>query len=166
MADEVASGLVLNFTSEPLAAVHEMRRVLRPGARATAYVWDYSGGMQMLHRFWMAAIAEAPDAAHLDEGVRFPICRPGQLAACFRAAGLADVQETTITIPTSFASVDDYWVPFLGGQGPAPSYVATLAPDAITRLRDRLEASLPIGADGSVHLTATALVATGRSHAV
>ena len=102
---------------------------------APRLTWDYSGGMQMLHRFWMAAIAEAPDAAHLDEGVRFPICRPGQLAACFRAAGLDDVQETPITIPTSFASVDDYWVPFLGGQGPAPSYVATLAPDAITRLR-------------------------------
>ena len=102
---------------------------------APRLTWDYSGGMQMLHRFWMAAIAEAPDAAHLDEGVRFPICRPGQLAACFRAAGLADVHETPITTPTSFASVDDYWVPFLGGQGPAPSYVATLAPDAITRLR-------------------------------
>jgi hypothetical protein len=44
----------------------------------------------------------------------------------FRNAGLADVRCEGIEIPTTFESFDDYWRPFLGGTGPAPSYVASV----------------------------------------
>ena len=87
----MASGLVLNFVPDAVAAVDEMSRVLVPGGVAMAYVWDYADGMQMLRRFWDAAIAEDSAAEELDEGPRFPICRPGGLERCFADAGMTDL---------------------------------------------------------------------------
>lgn len=42
-----------------------------------------------------------------------------------------------IDIPTVFASFDDLWSPFLGGPGPGPVYVASLAEEPRATLRDR-----------------------------
>ncbi len=38
-----------------------------------------------------------------------------------------------ITIELSFASFDDYWSPFLGGQGPAGAYAASLSAALVVR---------------------------------
>jgi SAM-dependent methyltransferase len=155
--DQVISGLVLNFVPDMGAAVAEMRRVLVPGGQATAYVWDYADGMQMLRIFWDAAIAADPAAEELDEGPRFPVCRPGGLQAVFGTAGFDVVDARRVDVPMDFRDFDDYWTPFLGGQGPAPSYVATLSEASRDRLRARLRASLPTEEDGSIHLRSTAL---------
>ena len=156
--DRVACGLVLNFVPDAVAAVREMRRVLVQGGVATAHVWDYADGMQMLRRFWDAAIAEDAAAAELDEGLRFPICRSGGLADCFRTAGLPDITSYEIDVPTTFRDFDDYWTPFLGGQGPGPGYCTGLPDAARERLRRRLVDTLPTEADGTIRLTARAWV--------
>jgi SAM-dependent methyltransferase len=158
--DQVVCGLVLNFVPDAVAAVREMRRVLVAGGRATAYVWDYSEGMQMLRRFWDAAVAEDPAAAVLDEGTRFPICRPAGLQQCFADAGF-DVEARAVELPTVFRDFDDYWVPFLGGQGPAPGYCATLSQEARDRLRARLQATLRPEPDGTLELSARAWAVSG-----
>ena len=44
----------------------------------------------------------------------------------FEAASLQRVGVTAIDIPTPFASFEDYWQPFAGGQGPAPAYAMAL----------------------------------------
>jgi hypothetical protein len=46
--------------------------------------------------------------------------------------------ERPLTFQQPFASFDDYWNPFLVGQGPAGTYVASLAADQREALRDRL----------------------------
>ena len=76
--------------------------------------------MQLMRQFWDAAGALDPRARELDEGVRFPLCRPEPLQALFTGAGLADVQVRPIDVPTRFRDFDDYWTPFLGGQAPTP----------------------------------------------
>ncbi|HKC12574.1 MAG TPA: SAM-dependent methyltransferase, partial [Vicinamibacteria bacterium] len=53
-------------------------------------------------------------------------------------------------------SFEDYWRPFLGGQGPAPAYALALGEAARVRLRDRIRELMPVGADGSISLTARA----------
>ena len=154
--DVVVSGLVLNFVPDPRAALAEMARVTVAGGTIGAYVWDYAGRMELMRHFWDAAVELDPKAARLDEGLRFPMCRPEPLARLFSDAGLEDVAVTAIDVPTPFASFDDYWQPFLGGQGPAPSYAMSLDESARARLRDRIRDRMPAAADGSLALTARA----------
>lgn len=138
--DVVVSGLALNFVPDPAHALAEQTRVARPGATIAAYVWDYADGMTMMRLFWTTA--REVDPAAPDEGERFPLCRPAPLTALWRAAGLTDVTVEPIDVPTVFTDFDDYWRPFLGGQGAAPAYLATRPAadrDAIRELlRDRL----------------------------
>ncbi|HEY0825358.1 MAG TPA: methyltransferase domain-containing protein [Ramlibacter sp.] len=161
--DAVVSGLVLNFVPDVDQALAEMRRVAAGGATIAAYVWDYAGRMELMRHFWDAAAALDPAARELDEGGRFPLCHPDALAARFGTAGLRDVQVTAIDVPTPFASFQDYWEPFLGGQGPAPAYAMSLAEAARDRLRERLRERLPVQADGSIALVARAWGVRGRS---
>jgi len=126
-SDAAVSGLVLNFVPDQPKAVAEMRRAVRPGGTVAVYVWDYAGEMQLMRRFWDAAAALDPKARALDEGVRFPSCRPEPLRKLFADAGLREVAVEAIDVPTLFADFDDYWSPFLGGQGPAPGYCMSLA---------------------------------------
>jgi hypothetical protein len=138
-----------------------MRRAVRPGGAVALYVWDYAGEMQLIRRFWDAAIALDPAARDLDEARRFPICQPERLATLLQDAGLANVEPHTIDIPTTFKNFDDFWSPFLGGQGPAPTYCAALSEDRRAQLRERLRAMLSADADGRIHLVARAFAVRG-----
>lgn len=160
--DVVVSGLVLNFVSDQTAALLEMARVTRKGGTIAAYVWDYAGKMELMRFFWNTAVELDPDAAKLDEGVRFPLCCPEALERRFASAGLQEVEVKPIDIPTPFADFDDYWQPFLGGQGPAPAYAMSLAETARARLRDHLRGRMPVDADGSISLTARAWAVRAR----
>ena len=154
--DVTVSGLVLNFVPDLPAALAEMRRVTVPGGTIAAYVWDYAGRMELIRWFWDVAAELDQEAARLHEGVRFPLCNPDALLAEFRKAGLREPTTAPIDVPTDFASFDEYWSPFLGGQGPAPAYVMALPEEARSRLRERLQARLPLEPDGSLRLVARA----------
>lgn len=160
--DVVVSGLVLNFVSDAARAVSEMVRVAAPGGMVGAYVWDYAGQMQLMRYFWDAAVALDPSAHDLDEGVRFLLCKPEPLGTLFRGAGLLDVQVQAIDVPTVFRDFDDYWDPFLGGQGPAPSYAMSLTEERRSALSQRIRSALPLAGDSSIHLTARAWAVKGR----
>jgi SAM-dependent methyltransferase len=154
--DSLVSGLVLNFIPDPHAALAEMVRVTRRGGVVGAYVWDYAGKMELIRFFWDAARAIDPNAASLDEGSRFPICDPEALTRLFVGAGLGQVEVTAIDLQTDFASFDDYWQPFLGGQGPAPAYLMSLGMDERARLRDHLRERLSVQKNESISLVARA----------
>ncbi len=159
--DVVVAGLVLNFVPDAAAGLAEMVRVSTPGATVAGYVWDYAEGMQMMRHFFDAAIALDPAAVDEDEGVRFPICAPGPLRAAFAGAGLDTVEVRAIEIPTVFADFDEYWSPFLSGVGAAPAFAMRMEEGQRNAFRDRLRATLPTEADGSIHLTARAWAVRG-----
>ena len=144
------------------AAISEMLRVARAGGTVAAYVWDYAGKMQLIRYFWDAAIALDPAARELDEGGRFPICLPSPLAELFRVAGLRDVEVRHVDVATNFRDFDDYWSPFLGGQGPAPSYAMSLSEERREAFRDRIRSSLSIAQNGSIPLVARAWAVRAR----
>ncbi len=154
--DVVVSGLVMNFIPDPLAALLEMARVTRKGGTIAAYVWDYAGKMELMRFFWEAAGELDAAAAKLDEGVRFPLCRPEAMEELFASARLEEIEVKAIDIPTAFADFDDYWQPFLGGQGPAPAYAMSLDETARARLRDHIRARMPADGNGAISLTARA----------
>lgn len=159
--DAAVSGLALNFIPEPERAASEMTRVVRSGGIAAAYVWDYAGKMQLMRHFWNAAVALDPNARDLDEGRRFPLCQPQSLKPLFQGAGLENVEVRAIDIVTDFKDFDDYWSPFLGGQGPAPGYAMSLSEEARAALRERIRAGLPFALDGSIPLVARAWAVRG-----
>jgi SAM-dependent methyltransferase len=159
--DSTTSLLALNFFAKPEAAIDEMRRITAVNGLVSACVWDYAGRMEFLRCFWDSVGAVDPSAAELDEGRRFPICRPDALESLFRGGGLADVDCDSIEIPTRFSAFADFWKPFLGGTGPAPSYVASLEPPRREALAARLERSLPRKPDGAISLVARAWVVRG-----
>ncbi len=159
--DAAVSGLVLNFLPDPKRGLVEMARVTRPGGVVAVYVWDYAGQMQLMRYFWDAAAALDPTAADLDEGRLFPLCQPTALEQLFVDAGMTNVEVRAIDVPTVFANFDDFWSPFLGGQGPAPSYAMSLSEERRVALRERIRAELPIHSDGSIHLLARAWAARG-----
>ena len=139
--DRTLSMLVLNFVPDPAAALQQMIRVTRPGGVVAAAVWDYGDGMRMLRTFWDAAVALDPDAARRDER-HMPLCTRGSLADLWRAHGLHDIHEQPLTIEMAFASFDDYWQPFLCGQGPAGGYVYSLGESRQQALESKLREHL------------------------
>ncbi len=159
--DVVVSGLVLNFVPDPRAGLSEIVRVTRPGGTVAVYVWDYAGRMELIRHFWDAAARLDPAARELDEGLRFPICNRDALCALFKDAGLQQVAAKNFDVPTRFENFDDYWAPFLGGQGPAPGYAMGLGSAKRNALRDSLEKLLPAADDGSISLIARALAVKG-----
>ncbi len=159
--DAAVSGLAVNFVPEPHRAVAELGRVSKRGGVVAAYVWDYAEGMEMMRYFWDAAAAVDPGATALDEGSRFPLCRPEPLGRLWADARLEDVQVEAVDVPTVFADFDDYWKPFLGGQGPAPGYAMSLTEERREALRELLRHRLPVDPGGSISLTARAWAVRG-----
>ena len=157
----VVSLLALNFFPDPAAAVREMRSVTVTHGVVSACVWDYRRGVEFLRRFWDVAASVDPTARDLDEGRRFPLCRPEALLELFRAGGLSEVRCEPIRITTEFASFDEYWQPLLGGTGPAPTYVASLDADRRATLARELEQALPAGPGGAIALAAGAWAVRG-----
>lgn len=71
-------------------------------------------------------------------------------------AGLAAAEVHPLDVPTVFADFDDFWRPFLGGQGPAPGYCASLSAVRRDELRDLLDARSRRDEAGRIALTARA----------
>ena len=159
--DRTLSLLVMNFIPDPAKALREMVRVTRPGGIIAAAVWDYGEEMQMLRVFWDEAIARDPAVAARDER-NMPLCKRGELAVLWQAHGLLHVEEQPLTIQLSFASFEDYWEPFLEGQGPAGAYVASLPESERAALRLRLRKRLlGKGQDRAITLRAQAWAVKG-----
>jgi len=160
--DAVVSGLVLNFIPKPSKALSEMIQAVRIGGTVAAYVWDYADQMQLIRYFWNAAVALDETAASvLDEGQRFPLCQPEPLRQLFQTKQLGKVEIRSIDVPTIFRDFDDYWSPFLGGQGPAPSYAMSLSEERRVALREHIRLTIPISPNGSIHLIARACAVRG-----
>jgi ubiquinone/menaquinone biosynthesis C-methylase UbiE len=161
--DAVVSGIMLNFVPQPETAVEEMIRVAKPGGTIGIFLWDYAEGMEMLRYFWDAVVELNSNAKEYDEGIRFPLCREGQLEALIKKCGLKQVEAMPIEVKTIFKNFDDYWLPFLGNVGPAPSYVMSLGENDRQKLKNKLWETLPVGKDGSISLKARAWAVKGKA---
>jgi hypothetical protein len=151
----------VNFMTDPVAGVHEMRRVTRPGGTIAAAVWDYAGEMTLLRRFWDAAVALDPSAAELDEGRCMPYCTPDELGELWTSAGLADVRVQPVVVEASYDGYEDLWEPLERGVAPSGAYAASLPAERRRALKAALRRRLGAG-DAPFRLTARAWIATGK----
>lgn len=138
--DAALAQLVVHFMSDPVVALREMARVTRQEGVVAACVWDFAGGEGPASVFWRAAReldSEARDESHL-AGVR-----EGHLVELFEAAGLREVEDTTLVASSEHPSFEEWWEPFTLGVGPAGAYAAGLDADALAELRERCRQLLP-----------------------
>jgi len=159
--DRTLAVLVMNFIPDRTKALHEMIRVTRPAGVVAAAVWDYGEGMEMLRIFWDEAVARDPVIASRDER-HMPLSRKGELEAFWRENGLFEVQEQPLTLRLDFSSFDDFWTPFLAGQGPAGAHVASLSAEQRSNLQKQLcRRLLGDGPDRLISLQARAWAVKG-----
>jgi hypothetical protein len=83
------------------------------------------------------------------------------LLALFEGEDFDRCECRSIDVPTVFANSNEYWSPFLGGQGSAPTYCSSLSDERRSRLRDHLRAMLPVDRDGAIRLMARAWAVRG-----
>lgn len=159
--DLTVSAIAFNFFPDYDAALRQMRAVTKPGGTVAFYVWDYAGDMQMLRYFWDTATQIDPGARALDEGARFPVCAPDPLSSLLRAHQFGHIEVEALAGTSTFQDFDDYWTPFEGRVGPAPSYVTSLNPKTRTQLKERLRRTLPGEPDGTIQLNTRAWAIKG-----
>lgn len=108
--DLATSRFGVMFFQDPAGALRDLRRVLRPGARACFLVWGpfnqpyWQSTMGVVHRHAGGALLDpgGPDP--------FKFCEPGSLSAIFRSAGFAAVEEETRTLPWAWhGPVEELW---------------------------------------------------------
>ncbi len=157
--DAALAQLVLHFASDPEVVAAEMRRVVHPGGTVAACVWAFDGGMEMLRRFWDAALSI--DAAAPDEARTMRFGRAGEIAALLDTAGLTDITETTLGVHSTYRDFDELWSSLLAGIGPAGSYCVSLSDERRAALRSELFQRLDSPA-GTFSLRATARCASGK----
>lgn len=156
--DVALAQLMLHFATDAELAVREMRRVVVPGGRVAACVWDFEGGMEMLRAFWDAALSVDPDAPDELRTMRFG--RAGELSALLSGAGLTDVREERLTVRSRYVDLDELWSTFLLGIGPAGAYTVGLPEARRSTLRTAYLERLG-SPTGSFTLQAVARAAVG-----
>jgi SAM-dependent methyltransferase len=139
--DAVLAQLVVHFMTDPIAGLTEMARVTRSGGVVATCVWDFAGGRAPLSDFWAAARELDPGA---DDESHLAGVREGQLVALMTAAGLRDVTEATLSVSLEHPTFDAWWAPYMGGVGPAGSFIARLRSDRQVELRELCRARLPM----------------------
>jgi SAM-dependent methyltransferase len=138
--DAALAELVVHFMDDPVAGLRQMARVTRMQGVVAACVWDHAGGGGPLATFWEAARELDPDVQ--DESW-LAGARQGHLRQLFEAAGLLEIEDTTLTVEVEHPSFEEWWEPFTLGVGPAGAYVTSLDGERRDWLRDRCRRLLP-----------------------
>ena len=157
--DAALAQLVLHLVSDPEVSAAEMRRVVHSGGTVAACVWDFGRGMEMLRRFWDAALSI--DAAAPDEARTMRFGRAAEIAELLDTAGLTDITERMLEVHSTYRDFDELWSSLLAGIGPAGSYCMSLSDEQRAALRDELFQRLDSPA-GTFSLRAAARCASGR----
>ena len=154
--DAAIAQLVVHFMADPVGGLREMARVTRSGGVVAACVWDHAGGRGPLSPFWSAVRDLDPGA---EDESRLPGARQGHLLELFSAAGLTEIEGSTLSVAVAHASFDDWWEPFTLGVGPTGAYLARV--DELTRERVREHCRQVVG-EAPV-ITADAWAARGHA---
>jgi ubiquinone/menaquinone biosynthesis C-methylase UbiE len=156
--DVAAMALVLFFVPDPAKGIAEMARVVAPGGLVSAYSWDMLGGGFPLHAMQaeMRALGASPPRPPSLEA-----SRSEAMHALWTAAGLTDVEVTSIEAVRTFDDFDDWWTTSRHSPSTAAT-LAAMAPGDVERLRARMQASMPVAPNGTIAATARANAIRGR----
>jgi SAM-dependent methyltransferase len=153
--DVAAMALVIFFLTDPIKAVAEMTRVVRPGGTVASYAWDMLGGgfPQESIQAEMRAMGiptmpiPSPKASRMET-----------LRDLWTGAGLGSVDTREITVQRAFEDFDEFWTKSLSGSTFGSTISAMNAGD-VALLRARVRRRLATDAAGRI-------LCDGRANAI
>ena len=117
-----------------------MRRVVKPGGKIAAYMWDFLGKgftqwplIDAIKKMGVE-VAEIPRRIHASEAA---------LRKIFDWAGIGDIMTRGIDIEVSYADFDDYWASQTGLPNPAVQAIRKLPAPDVEQLKASLREHLP-----------------------
>ena len=161
VSDFTLSLLVLQEFSDRPAALAEMRRITRPGGTIAACQWDFAAmpviealmtAIEAVQPLAVQVIAANSPTAFVDED---------ELSACWRNAGLVEVQTGRITATRTFETLEDMWRPLLAGTTPSTLTLASMSQSEQLAVREGIQARLRLPSGRPFALSAGAMVVTG-----
>jgi len=136
--DAALAQLVVHFMRDPVAGLAEMARVTRRGGVVAACVWDEQENPSS--PFWRAVRDVDPA---FERPADRPGTREGHLAQLFAAAGLRDVESTSVRARLEHLTFESWWQPFELGVGPTGVYLAGVDDERRAAVRERARALMP-----------------------
>lgn len=161
--DAVVCRLAITLFPDPLRALRECRRVLRPGGRLVVLAWGPPRGDTLLMVRTVLAHHAAPEAAHaLPDPLRF--ARGGALTAALRAAGFGAVEESEHLLPFPWPGPPECaWQGMYELQPAVRRLYAAVAPAERAGVRRRILQTIAPFYDGRrVNFTGVIMLGTGE----
>ncbi|WP_354641732.1 class I SAM-dependent methyltransferase [Kitasatospora camelliae] len=160
--DTVVGNFVVNHVEDPVAALAELRRVVRPGGRVAVTIWHGTANRSM-DLFGQALAVAGVERMELPTlPVDFPRTAEG-FAGVLAAAGWSEVEARDVAW-THRVDPEDWWAGPAGGVANVGLVVGSQSPAMRARIKeeyDRLAGERTAG-DGLLELPAVALLATAR----
>jgi SAM-dependent methyltransferase len=154
----------LMFALEPVRAVSEIRRVLRPGGRVAIAVWAARERNPWLGLL-MDAVSAQTGAPVPPPGIPGPFALGDahELHRLLHDAGLADARVDELSVPLRTASFDEWWGRTSALAGPLSAILASMPEAGVQALRERArEAARPYEtASGGLDFPGVTLIAAG-----
>jgi SAM-dependent methyltransferase len=135
--DGVISRMALMLVPDAAAALAEIHRVIRPGARLAAAVWDTVDRNPLAPALWdvIERMTDLPPARPDGPGM-FSLADGGRVRSLLSAAGFGDIHLESIAVAWEYPDFETYWRTQCSLNGALTLLVPTLADAEHTRLAD------------------------------
>ena len=164
--DAVAAGFLIHHLPDPERAAAEFARVLAPGGRVAATVWDRPQRMRLIGLVDDAmAEAGAERALGVPQGPdAFGFAEPAEFAALLLGAGFEDVEVRTLGFSHRAETAGELWEGLLGGTVRTTEQLNAQPPAVRERVRKAFArlAEAHRGPDGALAVPVAAVLASGR----
>jgi len=162
--DAVTSKDGIIFCADPVEAVRELRRVLKPGGRFAVSAWGEPAKCPFFTTMFgpVGKALNRPPPDPQNPGP-FRFAAPGEFERVLRAGGFTDFEIRECEVYFEFDSLDDHWRSTSAMAAPVEQANATLPPAELAALKQTIADALkPFVVEGRIRVPNVAQCASGR----